>query len=346
MTETEQETLISMNDLELSSRIRLLAHECGFSAVSIAEARRIDSADRMLHYIDRNYYAGMDFFQRNIDKRLDPSLLLEGARSVICLAASCSPEVETPDSPISCFYRGRDYHRVMKKRCRSLCDRIMSEIGDFKCKICVDSVPVAERALAAASGLGWIGKNGMLIVPGIGNTVVLAEIITDLELEYGSPHESRCDCCNICLNACPTGALRDDGYLDANLCISYHTIENRGTIPAELWPLMGGSVFGCDICRNACPRSSVGPSGDRELSPTEAVIPTIREILAWEDADWDEATRGKGLRRAKLWMFHRNAAIAAGNSDDTGLIPLLLDLKLRGGPVAEIDWAIAQLSGQ
>ncbi len=327
----------------LTATIRSLAPACGFARAAVAPAERIPSADVLLRYLESGFCAGMDYLRRNIEKRLDPSVLVAGARSVICLAAACGPETEYPDSPVSCFYRGRDYHRVLKKRAMLLCDRIRAAAGDFRGRIFVDTAPVAERALAAAAGLGWIGKNGMLIVPGIGNTVVLAEIVTDLPLVAGTPLASRCGECRACIDACPAAAIVEDGLVDARRCISYHTIENRGSIPLELRAQMGVAVFGCDACRNACPYSRAGPAGDEDLAPPGFAAPSLSEILSWTDADWDAATRGSGLRRATLRMFHRNVAVAAGNAGDPSLAPLLAALKRRGGPAAEIDWALGRI---
>jgi len=332
-----------MNNSELKKNIRTFARECGFSRAAVAPAQQVPTGDLFRRYIENGYHGEMDYLSRDIDKRLDPSLLMEGARSVICLAATCSPDKENYDSPVSCFYRGRDYHRVLKKRAVCLCNRIAVEIGDFNSRICVDSAPAAERSLAAVSGLGWIGKNGMLIVPGTGNTVVLAEIVTDLVLEPDKPLESQCGDCRDCMEACPTGAILEDGFVDSRLCISYHTIENRERIPPELRSAMGSSVFGCDRCRNVCPYSRSGPSGDPDLAPAGFPTPSIGEILSWDEPAWDRATRGTALRRARLRMFHRNAAIAAGNSGDKSLVPLLEDLERCNGPVEEIEWAIAKL---
>lgn len=327
----------------LTEKIRTLALACGFSRAAVASAGRISSADVLIRYLESGLCAGMDYLRRRIEKRLDPSVLVAGARSVICLAAACGPETEDPDSPVSCFYRGRDYHRVLKKRAMLLCDRIREEAGNFRSRIFVDSAPVAERALAAGSGLGWIGKNGMLVVPGIGNTVVLAEIVTDLPLPPGKPLAPRCGECRACIDACPAAAIVEDGLVDARRCISYHTIENRGSIPLELRAKMGGAVFGCDACRNACPYSRAGPAGDEDLAPPGFAAPSLSEVLSWTEADWDRATRGSGLRRATLRMFHRNAAVAAGNSGDPSLAPPLAALKRRGGPAAEIEWALGRI---
>ena len=333
-----------MKTSQLKERIKALALECGFVGASVAEATPISSADIFLNYLGQGYSADMEYLSNNIETRMNPALMLEGARSIICLAASCSPEVEDHGSPISCFYRGRDYHRVLKKRAMYLCDRIMSEAGEFASRICVDTAPVAERALAAESGLGWIGKSGMLIVPGVGNTVVLAEIITDLDLEPDKPVQPCCGDCTKCIDACPSGAICEGGLVDARKCISYHTIENRGQVEPGLRLKIGTSVFGCDRCRDVCPYSCSGPCGDEDLAPAGYQMPTIEDILGWDEHAWDDATRGKGLRRAKLWMFHRNGAIAAGNSRDLSLVGPLRQLRDSGGPTEEIDWALERLS--
>jgi epoxyqueuosine reductase len=267
---------------------------------------------------------------------------MRGAKSVICLAASCRP-VEDAGSPISLFARGRDYHRVMRKRAMLLCDRIRETAVDFEGRIFVDAGPVAERDLASRSGLGWVGKSGMLIVPGIGNMVVLAEIVCNLPLRPGRPVPDECGDCRACVDACPTGAIVADRVVDARKCLSYHTIENRGRIPRRLWKKMGSRVFGCDACSAACPHSAYGPAGDPDLAPPGERPCDLKEILAWTEADWDERTRARATRRATFAMFRRNAAITAGNSGDTSLASALKRMRNLDGPAEEIDWALEQL---
>jgi epoxyqueuosine reductase len=251
--------------------------------------------------------------------------------------------MDESESTISYYARGRDYHRVLKKRAMALCDRLHQITPSFEGRIFVDTAPVAERDLAYASGLGWIGKNGMLIVPGAGNSVLLAEIICNLPLRPGKPLRPQCGDCSQCIEACPTGAIVADRTVDSRLCLSYHTIENRGTIPAELRENITTTVFGCDRCHDACPYSRCGPSGDADLAPLAETQPTINEILQWNESDWDKQTRGRATRRATLEMFRRNAAICAGNSGDLSMADSLRRLSQQPGSCEEIDWAMDRL---
>ena len=280
---------------------------------------------------------------------------------------------------IARFAGGRDYHKVLKRACIRLMDAIRSWHVGFEGRAFVDSGPVMERSLAAMAGLGWIGRNGCLIVPGLGSYVLLCEIVCNLPLHADSPMEGSCGRCGQCVKSCPTGALLDDGTVDANRCISCLTIEHRGEIAPEHWPRMGTRVFGCDACQEACPHnqsSAVGavrlrtahgifavPEGTsepgfrgqvlRDESTLAAKNPhtlPLAQVLRWEPGDWDAATQGLSLRRADWAMFLRNAAIAAGNSGDPALLAPLKELRLRAeGDLAFlrplIDWAMSRLAG-
>ncbi|MCD4824472.1 MAG: tRNA epoxyqueuosine(34) reductase QueG [Phycisphaerae bacterium] len=335
----------------LTAAVKSLALESGFVRAAIAPAGPIAGAAAFRQWVESGFAAEMNYLAANVDKRVNPKSLVEDARSVICLAVGympvCSLPVDGRAAFVGRYARGRDYHKVLKKRAHDLCDRILRIAPDFAGRAFVDTAPVAERSLAAESGLGWIGRNGMLVVPGFGNAVLLAEIVCNLPLRPGEPVEAACGDCTACLSVCPTGALAAEGTLDARKCISYHTIENRGAIPRELWPQFGNSVFGCDRCQSLCPHNDSVPPGDPELLAPPGEPPlTIEDILRWTEADWDAATRGRAMRRATLWMFHRNAVLAAGNGKDASLLGLLDELRSRqGGLDEEIDWAIGQING-
>jgi epoxyqueuosine reductase len=220
---------------------------------------------------------------------------------------------------------------------------------EFRGRAFVDSAPVAERSLAAAAGLGWIGRNGCLIVPGLGSYVVLAEIVCNLELVPDGPLESSCGDCDACVRACPTGACLGDSLVDARRCLSYLTIEHRGPVGREFWPLWGTRVFGCDACQEACPHNRDLPAGDAGLlDPAWPADETkLAAILGWTQADWDAATTGSVRRRATFEMFLRNAVLAAGCSRDASLAEPLERLYRRCGQLGlEIDWALGALRQQ
>lgn len=306
-------------DNELVLKIRELAGRIGFARVGIAAAGEIKDGRFLTEWLEQGYHADMDYMAANLDKRLQPDLLVDGARSVICLAVGYAPACETAakgrDYFIARYARGGNYHKILKKRCHNLMDQIRQIKPDFEGRAFVDSAPIAERSLAAAAGLGWIGKNGCLVVPGLGSYVLLCEIVCNLSLPVDSPIESQCRDCDNCLRACPTGALQSNGMVDAKKCISYLTIEHRGEIDCESGAKMNACVFGCDACQESCPHNRDLPPGDAQLIETRPPLAgaSLDDILAWTKEDWDIATRGSTMRRATHEMFIRNATIVARN---------------------------------
>jgi len=380
-----------MARLDTTSLVKALAQELGFARVGVAPAGPVPQSSGYQAWLGRGYHGGMSYLARNLPQRFEPAHMVEGAKSVICLAMSCAPGAaeQTKGSPVgsplnsltatrqgsalngltaarqgsACswtepqanayiarYARGRDYHKVLKKLCIELMDRIRLAVPEFQGRAFVDSAPVMERTLAATAGLGWLGDNGCLIVPGLGSHVLLCEIICNLPLRIDQPIASQCDHCGRCTGACPTGAIVSQGVVDARRCISYLTIENRGAIDGEFWSRIDGHLFGCDACQQACPFNRDVPPGDARL--TGAAPPlggaTLADILRWTADDWDRRTRGAATRRATYQMFLRNAVLVAGNSLDRSLIEPLMDLSRRLGPgdqlAPAIDWAIDQLS--
>jgi len=334
---------------ELKSLVRRLAGELGFVCVGVAPVGVSGRADCFHRFIDEGLHAEMAYLARDAAGRCDSRELLEGATSVICLAVSYAPAENEPCA-IARYARGRDYHRLLRKRCRKLTDALAAQVSDLRTRICVDTAPILERDQAAAAGLGWIGRNGCLINAKWGSYLLLAEIITNLPLEADGPAPNRCGDCRVCIDACPTGAIRPDGLVDSRRCISYLTIEHRGEIPAELAGAMGESVFGCDVCQAVCPhnRRRDLPAGNEELrGPSDLARTPPAAMLAWTEPQWDRLTRGSAGRRARLEMYLRNAAIAAGNAGDDSARPALDRLtRHASAPVAAAArWAAAKLAG-
>jgi len=331
----------------LVDAIRTAARHAGFARVGIAPAGPVPHAEGFERWLARGYHASMSYMAGRRDRRLDPRKLFPGARSVICLAAAYRPAggPEGAAAFVARYARGCDYHKELKRRCRAVADAIRRIEPAFKCRAFVDSAPVMERSLAAAAGVGFIARNGMLIVPGLGSYVLLCEIICNLPLPPNSPIASQCESCGACVDACPTGAIRPDGLVDARRCISYLTIEHRARIDRSFWPLVGRCVFGCDACQEACPHNRDAKPPPEPPAPAHSPL-ALAEILAWSEKDWDAATRGSAMRRASHGMFLRNASLAAGNSGDPALVEPLKALRRRRGELAdEIDWAIARLAG-
>ena len=324
-----------------------LAGELGFVCAGVAPARPSRHVDRFDRFIERGFCADMEYLGRTGPTRADTRRMLNGAASVICLGAPYAPASgDVGGGHIARYARGRDYHRLLRKRCRKLIDALRAEAGDMAALICVDTAPVSDRELAAEAGLGWIGRNGCLIHPAWGSYLLLAEIIVDVPLPPDAPVPNCCRDCGRCAEACPTGAIGPDGLVDARRCISYLTIENRGQIPAEFRRAIDGRVFGCDACQEACPYNADVPAGDAALrGPSELARTPAAGMLSWAEQDWDRLTRGSAGRRATWPMYLRNAAVAAGNAGDPCVRGDLERLARHASPaVAEAArWALAQL---
>jgi epoxyqueuosine reductase len=286
--------------------LRLGFTDCGFSR---AGALTGDS-ERLRSWLDRGHHAGMGYMARHFRKRSDPSLLVEGARSVISVLFNyyTNKQQEDPRAPvISRYAYGKDYHFVMKERLKLLFGFIATQFGPVRGRIFVDSAPVLERAWAREAGLGWIGKNSCLISKKAGSFLFIGEIILDLELEYNPlPRRDLCGSCTRCVDACPTSAIMPDRTLDANRCISYQTIEHRGEIPVEL----RGRSFGCDICQDVCPWNRKAPvHREPDLEPLPGLLEMSRE--EWYRLDREHYNRlfsRSAVQRAGFGKLKRNLA--------------------------------------
>ena len=307
--------------------IKSKALQLGFDLVGITDASPIDSQqiELLSDWLNCGYAGRMDFMHQNFKMRSDPTRLLKNAQSVICLALNYRPA--KPYSPsasskstfgvITDYARYEDYHPFMKKKLHELALFISSLTGaGFKFKICVDSSPLAERALAARAGLGFIGKNHMLINPKLGPQILLGEIVTNLKLLTDEPIEANCANCNKCLTACPTGALRPDGYFDTNKCISYLTIEYKGEIPANLARKISNCLFGCDECVHACPYYQKAPpcqNSSFKFYPGRAQL-DLHQLLSMSQADFDTKFADSPIKRLGLERLKRNAQICLANT--------------------------------
>jgi len=293
--------------MTLENQIKQRALQSGFDAVGITDASPVDleQAERMSAWLDAGFAAEMQYMHRNLEKRLDPSKLLKGAKSVIVVALNYKP----PD-PVGCdsshhcrvarYALYEDYHQFIKPRLRKLAEFIGSFAGeDVRFKMCVDSAPLAERALAVRAGLGFIAKNHMLTIPQIGQEVFLAEILTTLKLKPDTPAPGQCPECNKCIEACPTGALRPDGSLYASKCISYLTIEHKGEIPPDLAASIADRIFGCDQCVEACPLQKDAPAcanKDFKFYPERAMM-DLNQIQAMTEEEFQNQFGIEYLKR-------------------------------------------------
>jgi epoxyqueuosine reductase len=321
----------------VSAPDRLLAAEVfreegqreSFVRVGIASASTPERFDRFRGWVAAGHHAGMKYLETTRETRADPTRLLAGARSIVCLSALHRRRAlfASDGATVARYASGPDYHGTLRQRATRVARAAAARLGDFRYRVCVDSTPLAERSFAAAAGLGWIGKNGCLMDSEHGSFLLLAEILTDLDLPPDDPVAERCGSCVRCLDACPTGAFLEPGLLDAGRCLAYWTIEHRGTIPDGVKEKVGPHVFGCDICQDVCP-------WNKPLSPTEGAqssgspakesdVPTRREWLEMGPGQWRRRYGATALNRAGRRGLQRNAAASAGACGDRSSLPAL-----------------------
>jgi epoxyqueuosine reductase len=303
---------------ERASWVKSLALREGATLAGIANPRAPMSHARALRsWTEEGLHGPMAWWPRGDALREDPTQLLPGARSLLMVALAYEGRPSEPEDAgprISRYAMGRDYHRVIKSLLRRVVQGVEREIGLVGWRACVDTAPLVERYWAWQAGLGWIGKNCLLIHPRHGSWLLLGALLLELDLAADAPHPSRCGRCTACLDACPTQAFVSPGRLDSARCISAHTIENRDDLlPPGFDPMPGRWLFGCDECQSCCPwnRKAAGSS------PLLAADPDLEAQVArgdWprDDAAWDELTRGKALRRMTPAMYRRNLAACGG----------------------------------
>jgi len=322
---------------DLKQRVRTAAFECGFDQVGFAPAEAPPHADVYRRWLERGHHGEMAYMARedSVRRRLDPREALPGCRSIVVVSLLYGPGEGPTDAsrgssalgPVVARYAaGRDYHDVFEERLDRLIEAIRAVSPEGTVRRYVDYGPVLERDHAQRAGLGWIGKNTMLIHPKLGSYLMLGEILTDLDVRPDEPFVAdRCGTCERCIVACPTDAILEDRTLDARRCISYLTIELRESIPVELREAIGTRVFGCDICQEVCPwntdaptpaRSPFGADPGRPVRPDEMVV-WARELLALDDAAFRATYRGSVFFRPGRDGLLRNLAIGLGNSRDS-----------------------------
>ena len=310
----------------LAEDIKHKALASGFDLVGITDASPVDAehVELLAGWLKSGFAGQMSYLHRNFEKRVNPGRLLEDARSVICVGLNCNPPKQQPKPSAACSPAGRvasyaqyeDYHLFMKRELRKLVDFIISIAGsEHKFKVCVDSAPLAERALAARAGLGFIGKNHMLTNPKLGGQLLLGEIITNLKLKPDGPAANGCSGCDRCITACPTGALQPDGQFDANKCVSYLTIEYKGPVPSDIAEKIGDRLFGCDECVLACPYQEDAPlcANRHFMFYEDRAELDLRGILDLHDKDFGTRFANSVIKRLGLERLKRNARIVLAN---------------------------------
>ncbi|MHC4558544.1 MAG: tRNA epoxyqueuosine(34) reductase QueG [Planctomycetota bacterium] len=312
--------------MSLAQEIKLKAIELGFDLAGVTDASTIEleQAEFLTTWLRSGFAGQMDYMHKNLQKRIDPAQLLENAESVIIVGLNYTPpkqKLKPPDSTVPTgrvanYAQYEDYHPFIKKRLRRLIDFMGSTTNRrHKFRICVDSAPLAERALAVRAGLGFIGKNHMLINTKLGCQIFLGEVITNLKLEPDEPTAVNCSNCNECIDACPTGALRTDGQFDANKCINYLTIEYKGQIPPVLTKKIDTRLFGCDECILACPYQKDAPACKNKQFKfyNERVALNLQEILSLSADSFEAQFADSPIKRLGLEGLKRNALICLAN---------------------------------
>jgi epoxyqueuosine reductase len=337
--------------------IRILSADHGFAACAFARADAAPLAgERLRRWLANGCHGDMIWMEARADERASPTGLWSDVRSVIMLGMSYAPGHDplalegAPDrGRISVYAQGADYHDVVKKALKALARDILARAPDSALKVFVDTAPVMEKPLAEAAGLGWQGKHTNLVSRKHGSWLFLGAIYTTLDLAPDSAGQDRCGTCNACQTACPTDAFPAPYRLDARRCISYLTIEHKGPIPAEFRRAIGNRIYGCDDCLAVCPWNKFADAAHTHrafLPRAELVAPRLADLLALDDAGFRALFAGSPIKRIGRGRMVRNAAIAAGNSGDAALVPMLRQLaEDEDAVVAEAaTWALGELA--
>ena len=295
-----------------SNKIKLAAQKLGFLSCGISKADFLeDEAPRLEQWLSQGHNGSMNYMERNFDKRLDPRILVPGAKSIVSLLLNYHTDQKQidPEAPkISSYAYGVDYHSVIKNKLKKMMKIIHREIGEVNGRVFVDSAPVMDKAWAAKSGLGWVGKNTNLISKKVGSFFFIAELILDLELEYDLPVADHCGSCTACIDACPTEALINPYQIDGSKCISYLTIELKENIPSEFQGKMDNWAFGCDVCQTVCPWNRFSTPND------ESAFKPQSDLLSLSKKEWEEMTesvfntvfKNSAVKRTKFNGLKRN----------------------------------------
>jgi epoxyqueuosine reductase len=299
------------NTLVNTAFIKSEAKRLGFMSCGVSKSTFLEQeAPRLEHWLNSNQQGQMSYMENHFDKRLDPTKLIEGSKSVISLLLNYYPkEQQVQDTfKISKYAYGLDYHFVIKDKLKELLSSIQDNIGEVSGRAFVDSAPVLDKAWAAKSGLGWVGKNSNLITKQVGSFYFIAELIVDLELDYDNPTTNHCGSCTACIDACPTNAIETPYVVNGSKCISYFTIELKENIPLEFKDKFNDWAFGCDVCQDVCPWNKFSkPHSEPLFNPTP-------ELLSLSKKDWQEITeetfrvifKDSPIKRTKFSGLERN----------------------------------------
>ena len=345
-----------MKPIKIAAHIETWAKELGFQQVGITDTDLSKYKSDFLKWLSLRFNGDMSYLGRNTDKRINPGLLLPGTVRIISarmnyLTTSASNNLADKNiGYISRYALGRDYHKTIRRRLVQLAKRIQIQAGG-NYRAFTDSAPVLEKPIAEKAGIGWIGKNTLILNKDAGSWFFLGEIFTDLPLPTTTAEiQNGCGSCKACINICPTNAITGPQKLDARKCISYLTIENKGSIPEELRPLIGNRIFGCDDCQLICPWNRFASYAQVDDFETRHDLDRtdIRSLLAWDEVEFLRKTEGMAIRRINYSQWVRNVAVAAGNAETTtGIIEALQKRRSERASAKDLlatehlDWALS-----
>ena len=310
-----------MNQFSHTQLIKDLALQHGFDFCGIAEARELtEDAFRLEQWLAKGFHGEMQYMEKHFDLRINPKKLVPGAKSVITFLKNYYPEQEQSIGfpKIAKYAYGEDYHTVVKDKCHALLQDLRQQIGDIDGRVFVDSAPVMERAWAEKSGLGWIGRHGLLINKTHGSFYFLAELIIDLDCATDGPIKDYCGTCTRCVDACPTDAILPDKTLNASQCISYLTIELKSAIDEQFKDEMNDWIFGCDICQDVCPWNRFSsPNNEPRFSPVEAIEYSKQDWDNLEKEQFERVFKNSAIQRTGFSGLKRNISFLKRNSNNS-----------------------------
>jgi epoxyqueuosine reductase len=296
---------------EITQFVKSEAFKLGFFDIGFSKASKLENEEvRLNNWLQIGQHGSMSYMENNFDKRLDPTELVTGAKSIISLLYNYNIDIELKDLKISKYAYGKDYHKVIKNKLKTLYTKIKEKYPEIQGRYFVDSAPVLERAWARESGLGWIGKNTMLINKKSGSFFFIAEMILDIEFDYSENQEkNHCGNCRNCIDSCPTQAIAKNGFmLDANKCISYLTIENKEDFSPEFKGKMSNYIFGCDICQTVCPWNKHSKvHNEKDFLPKKKLL--SMDLINWKELDENQFLdlfKSSAVNRAKFAGLKRN----------------------------------------
>lgn len=345
-----------MNWQTLANDIKSWGQQLGFAQIGITNTELAQYEARFLTWLSKGYHGEMDYLSRHGSKRTHPAELVPNTTTIITARMDYLPPhtqmVKNLQNPlqgyISRYAVGQDYHKLLRKKLEKLAQKIGATTGPFGYRVFTDSAPVLEKPLAEKSGLGWIGKNTLVLNKTAGSWFFLGVIYTDLPLPVDNPgHQGDCGNCTACINICPTQAIVAPYVLDARRCISYLTIELKGSIPVELRPLIGNRIYGCDDCQLICPWNRFAkPTDEVRFHPRHGLTTAgLLDLFAWSEAEFLENTLGSPIRRIGYEQWQRNIAVALGNAPRNSNVSHALQSRLpSASPLVQehIHWALSR----